>query len=50
LRRHRRSEPDNPWDGGPVATAARQESIIDMFAIGEAMGECVYRFAPIAQL
>jgi hypothetical protein len=31
--------------------AARQESIIDViFAIGNTMGECVYRFAPMAQL
>ena len=36
---------------GPLENAARQESIIDvMFAIGEGMGQCVYRFAPIEQL
>jgi hypothetical protein len=41
----------DPVYTGPLANAARQESIIDViFAIGEAMGEYVYRFAPIAQL
>ena len=36
---------------GPLANAARQESIIDLiFAIGEGMGDYVYRFAPIEQL
>jgi 8-hydroxy-5-deazaflavin:NADPH oxidoreductase len=33
---------------GPLENAARQESIIDLiFAIGEGMGDYVYRFAPI---
>jgi len=41
----------DPVYTGPLANAARQESIIDViFAIGEAMGEYVYRFAPIPQL
>jgi 8-hydroxy-5-deazaflavin:NADPH oxidoreductase len=41
----------DPVYTGPLANAARQESIIDViFAIGDAMGEYVYRFAPIAQL
>jgi 8-hydroxy-5-deazaflavin:NADPH oxidoreductase len=36
---------------GPLENAARQESIIDViFAIGEGMGDYVYRFAPIEQL
>lgn len=36
---------------GPLENAARQEAIIDViFAIGGAMGEYVYRFAPIEQL
>jgi 8-hydroxy-5-deazaflavin:NADPH oxidoreductase len=36
---------------GPLENAARQESIIDLiFAIGEGMGDYVYRFAPIEQL
>jgi 8-hydroxy-5-deazaflavin:NADPH oxidoreductase len=41
----------DPVSTGPLANAARQESIIDViFAIGEGMGEFVYRFAPIEQL
>ena len=41
----------DPVYTGPLANASRQESIIDVvFAIGEAMGEYVYRFAPIEQL
>jgi hypothetical protein len=36
---------------GSLEDAARQESIIDViFAIGEGMGEYVYRFAPIERL
>src|ERR1700749_1203794 len=41
----------DPVYTGPLENAARQESIIDViFAIGDTMGECVYRFAPMAQL
>ena len=41
----------DPVSTGPLENAARQESIIDViFAIGEGMGEYVYRFAPIEQL
>jgi predicted dinucleotide-binding enzyme len=41
----------DPVYTGPLENAARQESIIDViFAIGEGMGEYVYRFAPIEQL
>jgi 8-hydroxy-5-deazaflavin:NADPH oxidoreductase len=41
----------DPVYTGPLENAARQEAIIDViFAIGEGMGEYVYRFAPIAQL
>jgi predicted dinucleotide-binding enzyme len=41
----------DPVYTGSLANAARQESIIDViFAIGEGMGEYVYRFAPIEQL
>jgi 8-hydroxy-5-deazaflavin:NADPH oxidoreductase len=41
----------DPVYTGPLANAARQESIIDViFAIGEGIGEYVYRFAPIEQL
>jgi hypothetical protein len=36
---------------GPLENAARQESIIEVvFAIGEGMGQYVYRFAPIEEL
>jgi 8-hydroxy-5-deazaflavin:NADPH oxidoreductase len=36
---------------GPLESAARQESIIDViFAIGDGLGPYVYRFAPIEQL
>jgi 8-hydroxy-5-deazaflavin:NADPH oxidoreductase len=36
---------------GPLEYAVRQESIIDViFAIGEGMGQYVYRFAPIEEL
>src|SRR5690242_9827527 len=41
----------DPVYTGPLANAARQESIIDViFAIGAGIGEYVYRFAPIEQL
>jgi 8-hydroxy-5-deazaflavin:NADPH oxidoreductase len=41
----------DPVYTGPLENAARQESIVDViFAIGEGMGEYVYRFAPIEQL
>jgi predicted dinucleotide-binding enzyme len=41
----------DPVHTGPLENAARQESIIDViFAIGEGMGEYVYRFAPLEQL
>ena len=41
----------DPVYTGPLANAARQESIIDViFAISEGMGEYVYRFAPIEEL
>ena len=41
----------DPVYTGPLENAGRQESIIDViFAIGEGMGEYVYRFAPIEQL
>jgi hypothetical protein len=41
----------DPVHTGPLENAARQESIIEViFAIGEGMGEYVYRFAPIEQL
>ena len=41
----------NPVYAGPLENAVRQESIIDLiFAIGEGMGEYVYRFAPLEQL
>jgi 8-hydroxy-5-deazaflavin:NADPH oxidoreductase len=41
----------DPVYTGPLEHAARQESIIEMiFAIGEGMGEYVYRFAPVEQL
>ncbi len=41
----------DPVYTGPLANAARQEAIIDViFAISDAMGEYVYRFAPIAEL
>jgi predicted dinucleotide-binding enzyme len=41
----------DPVYTGPLANAARQESIIDViFAIGDELGEYVYRFAPIEQL
>ena len=36
---------------GPLDNAAAQESMIDViFAIGDELGEYVYRFAPIEQL
>ncbi len=37
----------DPVHTGPLANAARQEAII---AIGEGMGEYVYRFAPVERL
>jgi hypothetical protein len=41
----------DPVYTGPLANAARQESIIEViFAIGEGMGEYVYRFAPMERL
>jgi hypothetical protein len=41
----------DPVYTGPLENAARQESIVDViFAISEALGEYVYRFAPIEQL
>jgi predicted dinucleotide-binding enzyme len=41
----------DPVYTGPLENAGRQESIIDViFAIGDGMGEYVYRFAPIEQL
>src|ERR1700748_680407 len=41
----------DPVYTGPLVNAARQESIVDViFAISEALGEYVYRFAPIEQL
>jgi predicted dinucleotide-binding enzyme len=41
----------DPVHTGPLDSAARQESIIDViFAIGEGLGPYVYRFAPIEQL
>jgi len=41
----------DPVYTGPLANASRQESIVELiFAIGEGMGEYVYRFAPIEQL
>jgi len=41
----------DPVYTGPLESAARQESIIDViFAIGEALGPYVYQFAPIEQL
>ena len=41
----------DPVYTGPLENAARQESLIDViFAIGEDMGDYVYRFAPIEQL
>jgi 8-hydroxy-5-deazaflavin:NADPH oxidoreductase len=41
----------DPVHTGPLANAGRQEAIVELiFAIGEGMGEYVYRFAPIEQL
>jgi predicted dinucleotide-binding enzyme len=41
----------DPVCTGPLENAARQESMIEViFAIGEGMGDYVYRFAPIEQL
>jgi 8-hydroxy-5-deazaflavin:NADPH oxidoreductase len=41
----------DPVYTGPVENAAHQEAIIDLiFAIGEGLGEYVYRFAPLEKL
>ncbi|HEY0515843.1 MAG TPA: hypothetical protein VGD00_01870 [Solirubrobacteraceae bacterium] len=41
----------DPVHTGPLESAARQESLIDViFAISEGLGPYVYRFAPIEQL
>ena len=41
----------DPVYTGPLESAARQESIIDLiFAVSEDLGPYVYRFAPIEQL
>jgi predicted dinucleotide-binding enzyme len=40
-----------PLYTGPLEKAARQEAIVDViFALGEGMGEYVYRFARIEEL
>jgi predicted dinucleotide-binding enzyme len=41
----------DPVYTGPLETAARTEAMIGMiFAVGESLGPCVYRFASIEQL
>jgi 8-hydroxy-5-deazaflavin:NADPH oxidoreductase len=41
----------DPVYTGPIENAAAQEALVHvMFAISEAMGPCVYRFAPLERL